>query len=467
MSHLMKGTIATLLLLVPAIGLSEDLKQPASTVGRPYVGIIPDLAAQVKGMKVRDVIRNGPADRAGVRASDVITRVDTKEIQTFRDFLASTRFFRIGGKVTLVVKREDREMTITIVPVARPAKVEVPPVKRPPAKVAADGTVTFFNHGAEVRGIAIFPDGKRVLSASSREDRVWELATGKDLGQFTAARSLAVAISGDGKRVAIEGFDALTIHDTANNKQLLSINPHGEWDRRFPFRPTVEAMAYSADRSLLATAGSIAKVGGRHGLPGGIVKLWDAATGEEIRSFGDLPHRAGSVAFSHDGRYLAAGTFGASGELPDAALLIVWEVDSGKRVFQASMQDEVAQGGNPCNVRAVAYHPDGQHILTASLDRKVRVWDLTGKLVDTRTMLRRRSTGIAAFSSDARLVAFGGYRVVSIHDVSTGRETKSFPFDVQRIRALAFSNDGKWLVAGGGDSFQSGAAKAWKVVESR
>ncbi len=272
MSHLMKGTIATLLLLVPAIGLSEDLKQPASTVGRPYVGIIPDLAAQVKGMKVRDVIRNGPADRAGVRASDVITRVDTKEIQTFRDFLASTRFFRIGGKVTLVVKREDREMTITIVPVARPAKVEVPPVKRPPAKVAADGTVTFFNHGAEVRGIAIFPDGKRVLSASSREDRVWELATGKDLGQFTAARSLAVAISGDGKRVAIEGFDALTIHDTANNKQLLSINPHGEWDRRFPFRPTVEAMAYSADRSLLATAGSIAKVGGRHGLPGGIVK---------------------------------------------------------------------------------------------------------------------------------------------------------------------------------------------------
>jgi WD40 repeat protein len=424
-----------------------------------------DSAAKVQGMKVKGVIKDGPADKAGLKASDIVIKVDKNEIKTFRDFLAVMRFLKIGEKTKLVVKREDKEMTLTIVPVARPAKVVPPPAKRSPSKVAADGTVT-FGHTASVRGIAIFPDGKRVVTAGYREDYLWELATGKDLGQFTKARSLAVAISGDGKRVAIEGFDALTIHDAEKNKQLLSFNPHGDWDRKFPFRPTVDAMAFSADDKLLATAGSIAKVGGSHGYPGGVVKVWNAETGKEVRSFGDLPHRAGSVAISPDGKQIAAGTFGAGGELPDSALFSVWEIGTGKQILSAKMHEKISVKDNPCNVRTVIFHPDGKHVLTGSLDNKLRVWELSsGKLTETRAMNRRRGAGIAAFSSDARLLAFGGVRVVSIHEVATGKEIKSFPFDVRRIRSLTFSRDGKWLVAGGGNSFRSGEAKAWKLAD--
>ena len=459
--HLCRGTAVLALSLCCML----TVVRRTAAEERPYIGIALDAAAQVQGCKVKGVIKNGPADKAGLKASDVVIKVDTKEIRSFRHFLVAMRSLKIGKKAKMVVKRDGKVLTVTIVPVASPAKVVRPPVKRPPSRVAADGTVKFF-HAAEVKGIAIFPDGKRVLSASWREDCVWELATGKELDSFTGARSLAVAISGDGKRVAIEGFDALTIHDAEKNKQLLSFNPHGKWDRKFPFRPTVDAMAFSADNKLLATAGSIAKVGGPHGYPGGIVKVWDAATGKEIRNFGDLPHRAGSVAFSPDGKQLAAGTFGASGELPDSALFSVWEIGSGKQILSAKMKEKISARDNPCNVRAVIYHPDGKHILTGSLDNKLRVWELSsGKLTETRAMKRRRGAGVAAFSSDARLLAFGGLGVVSICEVATGKEIKSFPFEVKRIRALAFSRDNKWLVAGGGNSFRSGQAKAWKISD--
>ena len=459
--HLCRGT-AVLALSLCCVSM---VVCRAAAEERPYVGIMLDTAAQVKGTKVKGVIKNGPADKAGVKAADVIIKVDTKETENFRDFLAAARSLKIGEKVKLVVKREDKEMTLTIVPAARPANFGPRPVKRSPSGVDADGTVT-FGHTAEVRGIAIFPDGKRVVTAGYREDYLWELATGKDLGQFTVARSLAVAISGDGKRVAIEGFDALTIHDAEKNKQLLSFNPHGDWDRKFPFRPMVDAMAFSADNKLLATAGSIAKIGGGSGYPAGIVKVWDAANGKEIRSFGDLPHRAGSVAFSPDGKHVAAGTFGSGGELPEAATFNVWEIGTGKQILSAKMHEKIAVKDNPCNVRAVIFHPDGKHVLTGSLDNKLRVWELSsGKLTETRAMKRRRSAGIAAFSSDAQLLAFGGVRVVSICEVATGKEIKSFPFDVRRIRSLAFSPDNKWLVAGGGNSFTSGQAKAWKIAD--
>ncbi|MDA1013764.1 MAG: PDZ domain-containing protein [Planctomycetota bacterium] len=461
--HLCRGTTVLALSLCCVLTVVGQ----AVAEERPYVGINPDFAAQVKGMQVKGVTKNGPADKAGVKASDVIIKVDTNEIQNLREFLAAMRFIKIGKNIKVVVKRKDKEMTLTIVPESRPANLGpgIPQGKRPPTQVAADGTVT-FGHTAEVLGIVIFPDGKRVVSASWREDYIWELATGKELGQFIGARSLAVAISGDGKRVAIEGFDALTIHDAANNKQLLSFNPHGDWDRKFPFRPQIFAMTFSADNKLLATTGREARVGGRHGYPGGVVNVWDAATGKEVCSFGKLPHTAGSVAFSPDGKQIAAGTFGASSELPDAALFSVWEIGSGKQILSAKMHEKISVTDNPCNVRAVIFHPDGKHVLTGSLDNKLRVWELSsGKLTETRAMNRRRGAGIAAFSPDAKLLAFGGVRVVSIHEVATGKEIKSFPFDVPRIRSLTFSRDGKWLVAGGGDSFRSGAAKAWKVTD--
>ena len=69
---------------------------------------------------------------------------------------------------------------------------------------------------------------------------------------------------------------------TTTGKELLSIDPHGKWDMNFPFRPAVVAVAFSPDGDRFATAGSVAKVGGRHGLPGGVRRVGPAQALAEL-----------------------------------------------------------------------------------------------------------------------------------------------------------------------------------------
>jgi WD40 repeat protein len=68
----------------------------------------------------------------------------------------------------------------------------------------------FEEHKGLVNALAITPDGKSVVSVGDEGGaggRLWELATGKELGRFTAQSSASgIAISPDGKTVAVSMF---------------------------------------------------------------------------------------------------------------------------------------------------------------------------------------------------------------------------------------------------------------------
>jgi WD40 repeat protein len=98
------------------------------------------------------------------------------------------------------------------------------------------------------------------------------------------------------------------------------------------------------------------------------VVLWDTATHEVLAI---LPHGGAvySVAFSPDGRRLAAGCADNS--------IRLWDVASAMRANGKELQEaEVAElRGHDDYVHAVAWSPDGTRLLSASGDRTVRVWD--------------------------------------------------------------------------------------------
>jgi len=64
---------------------------------------------RMRGVLVAEVVQNGPADRAGLRPGDVVTRVESSGIRGFHDLVTALSTVPIGGAVDLAFDRSGRE----------------------------------------------------------------------------------------------------------------------------------------------------------------------------------------------------------------------------------------------------------------------------------------------------------------------------------------------------------------------
>jgi serine protease Do len=67
-----------------------------------------------EGLLVKSVEKGGPAEKAGLKAGDVITRMDNEKISDRSDLRRLLRSHHDGGKVTLGIIREKHEQNLTI-----------------------------------------------------------------------------------------------------------------------------------------------------------------------------------------------------------------------------------------------------------------------------------------------------------------------------------------------------------------
>lgn len=82
----------------------------------PRIGIRPDYASDKDGVLVGGVTEGGPAQKAGIKAGDLITEVGGKTAKNLTGYMTLMSAFKKGDKVPLSVVRDGQKMTITVVP---------------------------------------------------------------------------------------------------------------------------------------------------------------------------------------------------------------------------------------------------------------------------------------------------------------------------------------------------------------
>lgn len=99
--------------VLPRLMQGESLKSG-------FLGIVADQAKTKGGIKVKQVVRRSPADRAGLKAGDVITNVGGKAVKNFFDFFNEIGKRVAGEKVVVKYLREGVEQQVEVALAERP-----------------------------------------------------------------------------------------------------------------------------------------------------------------------------------------------------------------------------------------------------------------------------------------------------------------------------------------------------------
>jgi S1-C subfamily serine protease len=114
-----------------AVDIADQLIEKGSA-SHPYMGIwggviTKEIAEKFDlevGFRVEYVHPDGPADRAGIREEDIITRVDDIEIRSFEDLFKALNEEGVGGTVTVIVARDHKELQFEVTLIERPAELQ-------------------------------------------------------------------------------------------------------------------------------------------------------------------------------------------------------------------------------------------------------------------------------------------------------------------------------------------------------
>ncbi len=282
----------------------------------------------------------------------------------------------------------------------------------------------FKGHQKEVRTVVFTADGRKLVSGGEDHTvRLWDVATGKEIRQFgerQQGKGMGTALSPDGKVIASADGGGVHLWDFATGRQIG--NRLGGITRT---DVGGQFLAFSPDGTKLAVQGW-----------NGWIYLWDLEKDREIYKRSGPYGIYNNLAFSPDGKLLAAGGDNT---------IRLWETATGREVYGS----RGAQG----MIGWIGFARGGKSLVAGGWDDRARVWDLTGDK-DLLASSGRRGEALTpaplghsfALSPDGETLAVAKWDKVRFVEVATGEVAGRSPKDPPGCSScFAFTPNGQQL----------------------
>jgi WD40 repeat protein len=304
-----------------------------------------------------------------------------------------------------------------------PPRTDREGVPLPPGAIARLGTTRLRPMASE---LAFRDDRTLITCGSGRIVRFWDVATGKvkRIRELPGPSIASAFPSPDGSRIAVADTDGLSVWDTERGVRL----------HQFRLRDDriLSGIAFSTNGRYLAAA----EYAGM-----GFVHVWDLNSGES-RMLGQMPQYVALMTFSPDGKRLVLAV--------EDRTLRCWDVGSGKELWK-----------RPQRPRGLGFSPDGRILAVGDPSDQTQVHLIdaaTGKPLDEHQFPGVRGVFRVHFSPEGKTLAIGTERGIVLWDLAAGKQRH---FLDGANFTFAFAPDSKSLVSLGP------ALQRWEVATGK